>query len=53
MDIRTRVVAFIKKGGSKAEAARRFEVSRSSIYDWLAMENLAPKKHGRRKRKLD
>ena len=53
IDIRTRVVAFVKKGGSKAEASRRFEVSRSCVYGWLAMDSLEPKKHGRRKRKLD
>ncbi len=34
-DIRRRVVAFVRGGGSKAEAARRFQVSRGSIYNWL------------------
>ncbi len=53
IDIRKRVTAFVKNGGSKAEAARRFEVSRSCVYAWLMREDLQPKKHGRRKRKLD
>jgi putative transposase len=53
VDLRERVVAFVKEGGSKAEAARRFGVTRSCVYDWLSREDLKPKKHGRRKRKLD
>jgi transposase len=38
-DIRKRVIGFVKAGGSKAEAARRFEVSRSSVHNWMCMEN--------------
>jgi putative transposase len=53
VDLRQRVVAFVRGGGSKSEAARRFNVSRSCVYDWLRMTDLKPKKHGRRKRKLD
>lgn len=33
-DIRKRVIAFVRGGGSKAEAARRFQVSRGSVYNW-------------------
>ena len=33
--IRRRVVAFVRGGGSKAEAARRFQVSRGSVYNWM------------------
>jgi putative transposase len=53
VDLRKRVVAFVRAGGSKAEAARRFGVVRSCVYDWLSREDLKPKKQGRRKRKLD
>lgn len=35
LDLRKRVLDFIEAGGSKAEAARRFSVSRTSIYKWL------------------
>ena len=35
-DIRKRVIAFVEGGGSKAEAARRFQVSRGSVYNWTS-----------------
>lgn len=38
-DLRKRVIDFIANGGSKAEAARRFKVSRRSIYNWLKAED--------------
>jgi transposase len=53
IDLRERVVAFVREGGSKAEAVRRFRVSRKCIYNWLGCLTLEPKKHGRRRRKLD
>ncbi len=53
VDLRERVVAFVKDGGSKTEAARRFGVARSCVYDWLSRTDLKPKAQGRRKRKLD
>src|SRR5262252_137005 len=34
VDLRKRVVAFVQSGGSKAEAARRFQVGRASVYRW-------------------
>ena len=34
-DLRQRVIAFVKSGGSRAEAAHRFQVSRGSVYNWL------------------
>lgn len=34
-DLRKRVIDFIEAGGSKAEASRRFQVSRRCIYNWL------------------
>jgi transposase len=33
-DLRKRVLAFVQGGGSKAEAARRFQVGRASVYRW-------------------
>lgn len=53
IDLRERVVAFCRSGGGKTEAARRFGVHRLTVYGWLGAKSLEPKKHGRRKRKLD
>ncbi len=53
IDLRERVVSFIEAGGSKAEAARCFLVSRQTVYNWLCRDDLAPKVHGMRLRKLD
>jgi transposase len=56
LDLRERVVKFIKGGGSKAEATRRFELARSSVYRYLdAVEagTLAPKASWGHWRKLD
>ena len=56
LDLRERVVKFIQGGGSKAEAARRFELARSSVYRYLVAAQkgaLAPKKSWGHWRKLD
>lgn len=47
-DIRHLVVTFVRAGGSKAEAARRFQVSRGRVYAWLALppEDLSGQKPG-------
>ena len=34
-DLRKRVLDDVRGGGSKAAAARRFQVSRASVYTWL------------------
>ncbi len=54
-DIRKRVLAFIAEGGSKAEASRRFKVSRASVYNWLSKDDgLSYHKPGPKKpRKID
>ena len=53
-DLRSRVVDFIKNGGTKTEASRRFDVSRSSVHAWIKRETLHPKTYTRSKfRKLD
>lgn len=54
-DLRKRVLDFVRGGGSKAEAARRFQVARSSVYRWCdAPDGLAYKRPGPKgPRKLD
>ena len=39
IDLRKRVLDFIDSGASKSEAARRFKVSRSSVYTWLQSQD--------------
>jgi len=56
LDLRERVVKFIHHGGTKAEAARRFELSRQTVYRYLASAQtgtLAPKTSWGHWRKLD
>jgi len=54
IDLRSRVVAYVRGGGSKAEAARKYQVSRVAVYDWLSREDLSPCQRGvRRHRKID
>lgn len=36
VDLRERVITFIEEGGSKVDAARIFDLSRDTIYSWLA-----------------
>jgi putative transposase len=54
--MRERVVQFIQGGGSKAEATRRFDMARSSVYRYLVgapKGGLAPKASWGHWRKLD
>ena len=56
LDLRERVVKFVQGGGSKAEAARRFDLARSSVYRYLVaakQDALAPKTSWGHWRKLD
>ncbi len=53
VDLKTRIINYVEKGGSVAKAARIFQVGRASIYRWLGSEDLETKKVKRRKRKLD
>lgn len=53
VDLRKRVINYVKSGGSKSEAARRFEVSRKTVYNWLALDDLAPKPHPKHTRKIN
>ena len=54
-DLRKRVLEFVAGGGSKAEAARRFQVGMASVYRWLgAADGLAYRRPGPRgPRRLD
>jgi transposase len=56
LDLRERVVKFISEGGSKVEAARRFDLGRSTVYRYLAAVQagtLAPKMSWGHWRKLN
>jgi transposase len=54
IDVRKKVVEHVRRGGSQAEAARRFEVSVWCVRDWLGREDLQPHQRGvARQRKLD
>ena len=53
IDLRQRVVAFVQEGGSKAEAARRFQVSLWCIFNWMQRKDLQPCPALRRVRKLN
>ncbi|MDH5192997.1 MAG: transposase [Nitrospira sp.] len=53
-DLRQRVVEFVRRGGSKTEAARRFQVGEASVYRWLKLGGLTYQRPGpRRPYKLD
>jgi len=53
LDLRETVLSYINNGGSKVEAARLFNISRNTLYRWLGMDDLLPKVHGSRNRKID
>jgi transposase len=56
LDLRERVVKFLQAGGSKAEAVRRFDVARRTVYRYLAAAKagtLAPKTSWGKWRTLD
>ena len=56
LDLRERVVKFIQNGGSKMEAARRFDLGRRTVYRYLTAAQhgaLAPKKSWGHWRKLN
>ena len=40
-DSRKRVIDFVRCGGSKAEAAQLYQVSRASVYSWLKNEDIS------------
>jgi len=49
LDLRERIVEFVKNGGSRAGATRRFKVSRWTVYRYIDAERkggLAPRPQG-------
>jgi len=48
VDLRQGVVDGVRRGGSKAEAARRFKVGEASVYCWLKPDGIAYKRPGPR-----
>lgn len=53
VDLRERVVGYVRSGGSPNIAAKIFKVGRSTIYRWLVAPDLSPRPAKERKRKLD
>ena len=52
-DLRQRVRQYVANGGSKAEASRLFDVSRTAIYRWLNNDNPRKKPSRTKPDKLD
>jgi len=47
MEIRTRVINYVKRSGSVTDAQEKYEVGRDTVYRWLRLESagkLEPKK---------
>ena len=53
VDLRERVVAYVRQGGHQTEAAKLFDVSCKTISRWLKAPDLHPKRVTARRRKLD
>lgn len=53
LDFRERAVAYVRGGGSQAACCRAFKIDRKTLYHWLHADDLCPKRHGPRRRKLD
>jgi transposase len=53
VDLRERVVGYVRSGGSRIEATRLFQVGRTTLYRWLNGPDLQPKPARERRRKLD
>ncbi len=54
VDLRKKVVTFVRNGGSQREAARRFDISLWCVWDRLARQDLQPQQKGvARQRKFD
>ena len=55
VELRERVVRFVKRGGTKVEAAERFDIGRQTVYRYLAAERegrLAPRPWGGSKKRF-
>lgn len=55
LDLREKVISFVKGGRSKREASQLFAIGEDTIYRWLRLDktgNLAPKKYKEYPRKI-
>jgi transposase len=50
-DLRVQAISYVRAGGSKADAARLFGVTRRTIYNWLEMGEDVRQKARRKKRR--
>ena len=53
VDLRECAVGYVRGGGGLAQAARLFQISRTTLYRWLGAPDLRPKPAKERRRKLD
>ena len=53
IDFRRLVVARVKEGMGKREAARLFNISPNTLYLWLNSDDLKPRNSSSRNRKID
>jgi transposase len=53
VDLRERVVSYVRGGGSRTQASQLFQVGRTTLYRWLNSPDLRPKPARERRRKLD
>ena len=53
LDLRTRVVSYVKDGGKKSTASKLFKVSIWCVNDWCKRADLSPIKATGRPRKFD
>ena len=53
VDLRERVVSYVRGGGSRTQAAQLFQVGRTTLCRWLNSSDLRPQPAKERRRKLD
>ena len=53
LDLRERVVNFVRNGGSVDQVPERYQVSRATTYRWLKRKDLRPTVVKHRRRKID
>ena len=56
MELRTRVISYLKRGGSVTDAQEKFTVGRDTVFRWQRLEkagSLAPKKSWGKWKKID
>lgn len=53
VDLRERVISYVHSSGSQAQASQLFGITRRTIYNWMQREDLTPRPHPSRRRKID